>query len=352
MRPVLMPPNIIDHYYRGGAKLAVLRGVDLPSPRRPEEWLAATVHRAGEVDSGLSRTSSGQFFAELVAADPVGWTGAGAGGRGAGAADTGLLVKLLDAAQRLPVHVHPDRGFSRMHLGSCYGKTEAWHVLDVDGEDPAVWVGLSEDVDPGQLADRVEAQDSDWLLSRMNRIAVRPGDSVLVPSRTMHAIGSGVFVLEAQEPTDFSILLEWSVTTACRAESHLGLGFDLALTGVDHTAIGPRDLDALRGHTPVDQRSPLAVSVFPEAADPFFRVLLAAPSHAAQVPVERGYAVAVVLEGAGIFQPADGSPAVPVRRGEVWAVPSGFGDWSISGDTRIAVCRPGADWPASVQEPR
>src|SRR6476469_10527902 len=55
VRPVVLPPNVIDHFYLGGERLAALRGVPLPSPRRPEEWLAATVHRSGEPDVGRSR---------------------------------------------------------------------------------------------------------------------------------------------------------------------------------------------------------------------------------------------------------------------------------------------------------
>ena len=46
MRPEPLPPNVIDHFYEGGRLLAALRGVEHPSPRRPEEWLAATVARA------------------------------------------------------------------------------------------------------------------------------------------------------------------------------------------------------------------------------------------------------------------------------------------------------------------
>ena len=162
-----------------------------------------------------------------------------AGAPGAGAADTGLLVKLLDAGQRLPVHVHPTREFARAHLHSCYGKSEAWYVLAVEGDDPAVWVGWRDDVDPAELAARIDAQDSAWMLERLNKITVRPGDGILVPAGEPHATGAGVFVVEVQEPTDFSILLEWSVTTATRDESHLDLGFDLALRAVDHAPPPP-----------------------------------------------------------------------------------------------------------------
>ena len=215
MLPILMPPNIIDHFYLGGARLAGLRGVDRPSPRRPEEWLAASVHRAGEPGVGPSRTADGALFADLVAADPQSWLGFPSPDTGL-AGDTGILVKLLDADQRLPVHVHPTRPFAGAKLHSCYGKTEAWFVIAADGADPAVWVGWSEPVEPAELARRVDAQDSEWMLGKLNKITVRPGDGILVPAGTAHAIGAGVFVVEVQEPSDFSILLEWSVTTATR----------------------------------------------------------------------------------------------------------------------------------------
>ncbi len=337
MRPVPMPPNVIDHFYLGGERLAAFRGVPLPSPRRPEEWLAATVHRADEPDVGRSRMPDGSLFAELVAADPRGWTGSP--DAPAGAADTGILVKLLDAGQRLPVHVHPTRPFARDHLHSCYGKTEAWYVLETHGDDPAVWVGFREDVDPEVLADRVDAQDSAWMLAHLNKISVRPGDGIVVPAGQAHATGAGVFLVEVQEPTDFSILLEWSVTTATRDESHLGLGFDVVLPAVSHRALTA--VDELRRRVDPAARAAGLVRGLAEAADPYFRLDVAAPD-GASVTVPRGYAVAVVLAGGAIGW-ADG--AQEVARGEVYAVPDGIGDWTVSGVASVVVCRPSAAWP-------
>jgi mannose-6-phosphate isomerase len=155
MRPLTMPPNVIQHFYRGGRRIAELRGFRQPTPRSPEEWLAATTHRAGEPGVGLSRTENGDLLRDLIAADPVGWLGSDARTTG----DNGILVKLLDPAQRLPVHVHPDRSFALSHLNCPYGKTEAWFVLATSGDRPSVWLGWSADVDPVELGERVDAQD-------------------------------------------------------------------------------------------------------------------------------------------------------------------------------------------------
>ena len=333
-RPLLMAPNTIEHFYLGGSRIAALRNLQLESDHRPEEWLAATVARAGEPGIGLARTLDGELFADVVARDLRGWVG----DQGA---DTGVLVKLLDAGQRLPVHVHPDRPFARSHLSSGHGKTEAWYVLDAD-PGARVHVGWTEDVDPAELAERRDQQDSGWMLERLHEVVVRPGDGILVPAGQPHAIGAGVFVVEAQEPTDFSIVLEWSVTTSTREESHLGLGFDTAMEAVSHRALTSEQVVDLRRHVDADTRSATPLRCLPEQADPFFRLDVLAPvPSGASVPA--GYAVLVLLSGDGEL--VSESDAVPLRRGDVCAVPAAWGDWQLRGDTRAVLSRPGTEPP-------
>lgn len=347
MQPIVMPPNIIDHFYLGGSRIAALRGVPMPSPRRPEEWLAATTFRAGEPGIGPSRTADGELLRDLIADDPIGWVGTDEGPSG----DNGLLVKLLDPGQRLPVHVHPDRNFAMAHLNCPYGKTEAWFVLAVSGEQPSVWLGFTQDVDPEELSRRVEAQDSVWMLSRMNRVDVRPGMGILVPAGTAHAIGDGVFVAEVQEPSDFSILLEWSVTTATRGDSHLGLGLPLALTATDHRALTAEQLTLLIVDSDPEHTSEAAQRLLPAAADPFFRLDVLAPSPGTTPGLPAGFAVGLALAGRGEIR-STGGEAVPAERGQVFAVPADFGDWSVSGDLRLIACRPGAGWPGTLPTAR
>lgn len=345
MTVVRLAPNLIDHFYRGGAKIAALRGIETTSPRQPEEWLAATVSRAGESSVGLARTTNGDLLRDLVAADPVAWLGADApAAPRSGPADTGVLVKLLDAGQRLPVHVHPDRGFAARHLDCPYGKTEAWYVLDSDG-DGAVYLGWHEDVDPAELEQARDAQDSAWMLSRLNRVEVRPGDGVLVPAGTAHAIGEGVFLAEVQEPTDFSILLEWSVTTSTRDDSHLGLGFDAAMGAVSTRAVDARRLAGLVHRVDPGSRASTPQPCLPTEADPFFRLDLVAPT--SRCRVEEGFAVLLVLHGAGEL--ATGTGRVALDRGAVLAVPAAAGEWDVLGDVGVLVARPGRGWPATLR---
>ncbi len=332
-----MPPAPLQHFYRGGDRLAALRGAKVSSRHQPEEWLASTTQRFGESGTGLSRTEGGALLRDLVAADPEAWVGTS----DAGAGDVGVLVKLLDARQRLPVHVHPDRAFATSHLGCAYGKTEAWFVLDSE-PGCVFYVGWRHPVDRAELDRRRDVQDGQWMLDHMNRIEAHPGMGVVVPAGTVHAIDGGIFVAEVQEPTDFSILLEWSVTTATRDESHLGLGFDAVMSAVSTDEFGADRLAQVVTHA-----GPAASAVEPvlaSVADPFFRLRqTAATPSAATSSIEAGFGVVLVIQGSGRFVGA--SDSIPFERGEVYAVPYGFGSWHAEGDAAILVAGPGIGWP-------
>ncbi len=342
MKPLPLAPNLVDHFYRGGDRIARLRGIEQTSERQPEEWLGATVARADHGDVGLSRTVEGDLLRDLVAADPAGWVGPDHAAA-ASPSDVGILVKLLDARQRLPVHVHPTRGFAASHLGCPYGKTEAWFILDAE-PGSAVHLGWREPVDPDELDRRRDAQDSEWMLARMNRIEVTPGMGILVPAATVHAIDAGIFLTEVQEPTDLSIVLEWSVTTSTREESHLGLGFETVMAAVSTQATTPAELEQLVLRSDPGRRDPRAVSLLPAPADPYFRLLQVG---AGGPELEPGFAVVLVLEGTGRLV---GTRSVEVSPGQVLAVPAAFGSWRLEGEARLLLATPGRGWPRTLGE--
>ncbi|WP_375000788.1 class I mannose-6-phosphate isomerase [Aeromicrobium sp. CTD01-1L150] len=335
MRPVRLAPNLIDHFYAGGSRIAALRGIETTSARQPEEWIAATVARAGQWPVGLAGTADGHVLRDLVVADPEAWTGSHGDG------DTGLLLKLLDAGQRLPVHVHPDRRFAQSHLDCPYGKTEAWLVLEAE-PGAAVHLGWTADVDPKELERRRDDQDGAWMLRHMHRVPVARGDGILVPAGTVHAIGAGILVAEVQEPTDFSILLEWSVTTSGREDAHLGLGFETAMPAVCTAALEDTAVEALIRRTDLTARSGDPLPTLPAAANPFFRLHLLAPSGTSR-PLEAGFAAVLVLSGSGRLRGAGAS--LDVAAGDTVAVPAAFGDWAVEGDCAALVARPGTTWP-------
>ena len=271
VRPLQMAPNTIEHFYAGGSRIAELRG--LRAGVRPP---AGGVARGDGVACRRARrrtcTDRRRRPVRRRRRGRPARLGRRARPRHRGA---GQAARRRAAAAR--ARAPRPRASRAAHLGCGYGKTEAWYVLDAD-EGATVHLGWTEDVDPDELAERRDRQDSEWMLERLHRVPVRAGDGILVPAGQPHAIGAGVFVVEAQEPTDFSIVLEWSVTTASREESHLDLGFETAMGAVSHRALAPEALDALCRHVPVEARSDSTLRCLPEQADPFFRldVLVAA----------------------------------------------------------------------------
>ena len=130
MKPIELPPNLQRHFYAGGPRIAALRGLDIDAERMPEEWIGAVSAMFGQPERGLSRLADGTLVRDAVAADPEAFLGPEHVARYG--ADAGLLVKLLDAGERLPVHFHPGRAFARDALDSAHGKTEAWIILEAD----------------------------------------------------------------------------------------------------------------------------------------------------------------------------------------------------------------------------
>ena len=192
-------------------------------------------------DDGTTTLPDGRLLREAVAAEPESYFGPAHVARFGD--NPALLVKLLDAGERLPVHCHPDRAFARAHLGSNFGKTEAWIIIATPVSDPHVYLGFNRDVEARELAEWFESQDSAQILSSMNRVAVGNGDAIYVPAGTAHAVGAGVFIAELQEPTDFSVMLEWrDFGLPDRHDDQLGVSAELSLQSFNRKRLTDADL--------------------------------------------------------------------------------------------------------------
>jgi mannose-6-phosphate isomerase len=326
--PLLLGPNQpADRPYRGGAGIARFRGLPQPepgtsAPATPEDFVASTTELYGG-GAGLTVLPDGRTLRDAVAADPAAWLGQEHVRRYG--ADTMLLVKLLDTGERLFVHLHPDDAFAARHLASPHGKTEAWAIIDA-APDAYAALGFRREVPTAELQRWWETQDADAMLDAMNRVPLAAGDTLLVPAGLMHAIGPGVTLVELQQPTDLSILLERRTLD----ERQALLGLDLA-TAVGALNRGVTDLDALDALSAGGEGD----SLFPAAADPFFR---AERVRGGGPELEPGFSVLVVLAGEGTLDTAPGS--LPLRRGMTVLTAHGDGPLSVTGDLDAIRCRP------------
>jgi mannose-6-phosphate isomerase len=113
-----------------------------------------------------------------------------------------LLVKLIDANEKLSVQVHPD-DFLAFEKHSTYGKTEMWYVLDaIPGAQNIT--GLKKGTNSAELLKRLENKTLDEILVSET---VEKGDVFFIPSGRVHATGKGILFAEIQQTSDITYRL-------------------------------------------------------------------------------------------------------------------------------------------------
>jgi len=337
--PFVLGPNFVPQAYRGGGASARFRGIDPALASSPEDWVASVTERYGASPHGLTTLPDGRYLKDAVAQNPESFLGAAH--LAAFGEDVGLLVKLLDASERLVVHAHPDRDFARAHLGCAHGKTEAWVVLEAR-PGAQVYAGFTRDVDLAELHAWVAEQRVEEMLGELHVLPVVGGTAVLVPAGLPHAIGDGILVLELQEPTDFSIMLEQGEF----ANGDLGLGWDLALGAVDRQAWPDERVRRLIGSGTSDPGP-----VLPAAAEPFFRAELVR-CEGDESGIDAGFAVLVVTAGSGRIRGDFPGGELGIGHGDTVLVPFGAGPVRVGGEVEMVLCRPPAPGPLTPARPQ
>ena len=222
-------PTFARRNYRGGKLLRQFLRLDSAvDSHYPEDWISSFVEAKNKEhipNEGITRVLSNggeRLITETVT--PADF--------GEGRTNSGVLIKLLDAGERLGIQVHPTKEYARAHFGVPYGKTECWYILDTRDENACVYLGFKEHVTREHFKDLFDRQDVPAMLEAMHCFHVRRGDVILVTAGTPHAIGAGCFLLEIQEPTDYTMRAE-KVTLAGEVltpqQIHYGVGEEAML---------------------------------------------------------------------------------------------------------------------------
>ena len=108
-----------------------------------------------------------------------------------------LLVKYLFTSDKLSVQVHPS---DEQAPDGSNGKEECWLVLDAE-PDARLAVGFRENV----TAEQMRAGALDGSIEQMLEWhPVKAGDFFYIPAGTVHAIGSGIALIEIQQNSDIT----------------------------------------------------------------------------------------------------------------------------------------------------
>ena len=227
--------------YTGGKEICAWHNQpEQQDTNHPEDWVASTVQAVNlgreSIVEGLSRVlnhPNQPTLKEVLESAPEAWFGqAHIAQLGA---QTGVLVKLIDSAERLTIQVHPDKQFAKTLFHSDYGKTESWYILggrSIDGQAPSIYFGFKPGVTREMWREVFEQQDIPRMLACLHKIAVKPGDTFFIEGGIPHAIGAGCFLAEVQEPTDLTLRTELVTPGGLRIhekQCHQGVGFDQML---------------------------------------------------------------------------------------------------------------------------
>ncbi len=118
-----------------------------------------------------------------------------------------ILIKLLDARERLSVQVHPPAKMAPTLGGEP--KTEMWYFADtLPGAN--IYAGLKKGVTRETFEHLLRAGRVEETL---HTIPVESGESIFIPSGRLHAIGEGNVIVEVQQNSDTTYrVFDWNRT--------------------------------------------------------------------------------------------------------------------------------------------
>ena len=313
MEPLFLDSPMHEKIW-GGNRLKTEFGYDIPSEHTGEYW-AISAH-----PNGVSYVKNGKYagfhLAELYKDKPELF----------GNPKTSvfpLLTKILDANDWLSVQVHPDDAYGLEHEGEL-GKTECWYIIAADEGSEIIYGHNAKSKE--ELRQQIEDKNWDALLTK---VPVKAGDFFYVPSGTMHAIGSGILILETQQSSDTTYRVydfDRKDDNGNLRELHLEKSIDVLNIGEPANS-RPVTVKA------DDLRSTLLVS------NDFFAVYKWEITGKVDFEKTVDYSLFSVLAGQGKLT-VDGKD-YPIQKGSHFILPSDVEAWTLEGsDLELIVSHP------------
>ncbi len=187
--PYLLRP-VSKEILWGGDRLKREYNKSAPFDKLAESWeLTVRQKEVCSIENGpLAGTALGVFLAAHPEA---------LGSRQNGSDRFPLLIKFIDAADRLSIQVHPEDEYALKNEGEL-GKTEIWYVMACEPGAKLVY-GLKDGVTREDFA---AAVSENKIEETLRFVEVHPGDVYFIPAGQVHAIGAGILIAEIQQNSD------------------------------------------------------------------------------------------------------------------------------------------------------
>jgi len=224
-----------------------------------------------------------------------------------------LLIKLLDCADWLSVQVHPnDEQAVELEGAGHFGKTEAWHFLE---SEPGAEIlgGLKPGTSPVTLHQAIR---EGGLLEIAQHLAVKAGDTVLIPAGMLHALGPGLLLYEVQQTSDITYrVYDWDRPASAGRKLHIEQSLAVTNAALTGQVIPPPALADGERHKLIHC--------------PYFTLELLAANRQPVAPDTAGdsFHVLTVTQGQVRLSAPDGSLELGLR--ETALVPAGLGRYHL-----------------------
>lgn len=192
--PIKLQPVFKDYIW-GGRNLEKF-GVILPWGKTAEVW-EVSCH-----PDGISIISNGMYkglnlldYISVMGKDAV-----GTDHYNSEQVSFPLLLKLIDASDKLSVQVHPDDAYANENENGELGKHEAWYIMDAKPGAQIIYHVIA-GIDKNDFIESVDKSEIDQSLNYMNVFA---GDVIDIYPGMIHSIGAGIVLAEIQQSSNLT----------------------------------------------------------------------------------------------------------------------------------------------------
>ena len=232
-----------------------------------------------------------------------------------------LLIKRIEARDALSIQVHPDDTYAREKEG-CSGKTEMWYVMDCE-PGAYLYYGLKHKISANEFLKRIK---NGTITEVCQKVFVKKGDVFYIPAGLVHAIGSGITVLEVQQSSNITYrVYDYQREDANHKQRELHIEQAKEVAGF---------LPPLQGHRPMGlcqkeegYQKTLLVRC------PYFKVQLYEIEQEMTGEITNGFTFLYITEGNGKL--CTETENMMLKAGDSIYLPEGMGKYKISGTIKL-----------------
>ncbi|WP_204954216.1 mannose-6-phosphate isomerase, class I [Metabacillus crassostreae] len=235
-----------------------------------------------------------------------------------------LLTKILDANKDLSIQVHPNDEYAKKHESGELGKTECWYVIDCEESAEIIFGHTAQSHE--ELKEMIEL--GEWI-QLLKRVKVKPGDFFYVPSGTIHALCSGVLILETQQSSDTTYRVydyDRVDQNGLKRELHINKSLDVIRVPheIQNNNSVPKEIEGGRITTFVNEE--------------YFSVYKWEIHTASSFTHSKSFFICSVIKGSGEL--CIDENVYHIEKGQHFILPYGLGNFKLKGNIELIVSHP------------